>query len=367
MADHHGDFRTVAFIRPCLRDDYNSTPKEEKLKPVSNLDGNEVKDFYETVISQGSTPKPGTSSGKEPNSSTATTLSVQKDEKSLIQKRTKVKKNTKVKYPKVSANSCSVRNLEQLKKSLLASSQHGDLEEVKKCVEEGADMDSSDIYGWTALMCAACSGHRKIVSFLIESGANVKLKNNQSKTALDLAKVSRHDKTVKVLTQGVEYRTSNPSSPQSEVKTVQKLYCDICKCDYEGDQKVHDTSMMHLFNRKHKTEISPYFLPESNRGFQMMLKTGWDGEKGLGSQGQGQKLPVKTVLKRSRAGLGMETKDKKKVTHFNAKDKEAIKHPKGQSHKREMRPKTISKKAAQKKLTKEKRWEIKMRREFNSD
>jgi hypothetical protein len=36
----------------------------------------------------------------------------------------------------------------------------------------------------------------------------------------------------------------------------------------------------------------------------MMLRSGWDGRKGLGPEGQGQRYPVKTILKKDRKCLG---------------------------------------------------------------
>jgi hypothetical protein len=55
-----------------------------------------------------------------------------------------------------------------------------------------------------------------------------------------------------------------------------------------------------------------------------MLRSGWDGRKGLGPEGQGQRYPVKTILKKDRKCLGSLKEEKPKITHFNANEKKAI-------------------------------------------
>jgi hypothetical protein len=62
---------------------------------------------------------------------------------------------------------------------------------------------------------------------------------------------------------------------------------------------------------------APYYaIPKANPGYQMLKKLGWSEEKGLGVNEQGNKGPLKTVLKNDRLGLGRDQK-KPRVTHFN--------------------------------------------------
>ena len=97
----------------------------------------------------------------------------------------------------------------------------------------------------------------------------------------------------------------------------------------------------------------------------MMLRSGWQPEKGLGSEGQGQKFPVKTVLKRDRQGLGVEKESRAKVTHFGPKDTASVETV--VKTERKMRASTLSKKAQRKKLSKERRKERDFRLEFYTE
>ena len=50
---------------------------------------------------------------------------------------------------------------------------HGDVESARRLLQSGADVDSRDRYGQTALMQAAHHGHEALVELLIENGAEV--------------------------------------------------------------------------------------------------------------------------------------------------------------------------------------------------
>ena len=41
----------------------------------------------------------------------------------------------------------------------------------------------------------------------------------------------------------------------------------------------HSTLTVHQFSYQHKPKITPYGILESNRGFQLLLKGGWNPEK----------------------------------------------------------------------------------------
>ena len=71
---------------------------------------------------------------------------------------------------------------------LRESAKNGDLEKVKECIANGADVNVKRKYDETALMGASQNGHFEIVKYLVENGADVNAKNNGGKTALNLAK-----------------------------------------------------------------------------------------------------------------------------------------------------------------------------------
>lgn len=62
---------------------------------------------------------------------------------------------------------------EQLDQTLLKSSELGLLEEVKKCLKSGANIEAADKDGVTPLCLAVGEGHLDVVNLLISSGAKV--------------------------------------------------------------------------------------------------------------------------------------------------------------------------------------------------
>lgn len=63
------------------------------------------------------------------------------------------------------------------------------------------------------------------------------------------------------------------------------------------------------------------WLPESNRGYRLLMNMGWQEDSGLGSKGDGRMDPIATVFKTDRAGVGAQPTAKlARVTHFPAHD-----------------------------------------------
>ena len=77
----------------------------------------------------------------------------------------------------------------------------GHLEITNALLEiEGINVNAQDIDGWTALMIAADQGHLEIVKALLKKGADTKIKNSKGETALQLAKDNEHHDIVNILT-----------------------------------------------------------------------------------------------------------------------------------------------------------------------
>ena len=83
--------------------------------------------------------------------------------------------------------------------SLLKASCLGHLQCMKVSLLEGADVNTEDVDGFTALMKAAECGHNKCVELLIKTGAEVDKRNAKGFTALILASENGHDKCLKFL------------------------------------------------------------------------------------------------------------------------------------------------------------------------
>ncbi len=81
--------------------------------------------------------------------------------------------------------------------SLFVAAKEGNLSEVKRLLENGANVNCENKLGWTALMLAAWKGHSEVAKVLLDNGANVN--KGGAWTALMAAAWKGHSKVVKVL------------------------------------------------------------------------------------------------------------------------------------------------------------------------
>jgi hypothetical protein len=83
---------------------------------------------------------------------------------------------------------------------LIKSAFKGYIHEVKTFIERGADVNSQNKDGWTALIAAASKGHTEIVKILLAKGADVNdSRAKEGFTALMAAATWGHSDTAKVL------------------------------------------------------------------------------------------------------------------------------------------------------------------------
>ncbi|XP_072286540.1 G patch domain and ankyrin repeat-containing protein 1 isoform X2 [Pyxicephalus adspersus] len=249
---------------------------------------------------------------------------------------------------------------------LLRYSQEGNVKGLRQLVEkEPCDINFHDCYYWTPLMCAAFAGKKDVVSYLLKNGAAwVGVCETRGKDALSLAEEGGHQEVVELLRDSLKGQ-----QPETRPRTqpLERKYCEICKTQYQEDSvDTHERSTLHLFNKKKKLPPTYYAIPEHNVGFKMMLKEGWNRESGLGPEGTGRKFPVQTVLKRDQKGLGFDSNEKPKVTHFAANDALAVARPQVK-HMRTERVATISRKEEKRKEAKAKAWERDLRTYMNID
>lgn len=84
-------------------------------------------------------------------------------------------------------------------KELLDACKEGNIEEVQRLVEAGADLSTKDGSGLTALHLAAWNGHTKTAAVLLEHGALVHAKSNYGSTPLHAASDKGHHETAQLL------------------------------------------------------------------------------------------------------------------------------------------------------------------------
>ncbi|XP_074661977.1 G patch domain and ankyrin repeat-containing protein 1 homolog [Tubulanus polymorphus] len=345
----NSNLRLIDFVRAKLdqiEPDTNDKVNLDGEAISSNQRGSEAKAFYDDVIQ--SVPQ-----------SLAESPRRELKEKSLSVE------------PEMTKHHTNSNDKKRIFHEFLRFAQNGNLSKLKEVFESGhVEVDTVDIFNWTALMCAACSGALDVVEYLVLSGANPHLRNNQHLTALDLARKANRHAVVQYLENskcGLIEVDSVVTSLKYELRSDDPFYCETCKMNFiETSRTKHENSTVHLFSSKKFTKMKTmYHLPESNRGFQLMLKSGWNQDSGLGPEGKGQRYPVKTVLKQDRQGLGQSSNLKKaRITHFGPYDKMAVKTRK--KH-REMTVTTLSKKNQKDKEHKRKQWEIRLRTYMNSE
>ncbi len=71
----------------------------------------------------------------------------------------------------------SMKIQRQLNNELRKNAEKGHLDIVKSLIKQGADINSENAGGYTALMKSSSSGHLGIVKYLIENGADIEAKN----------------------------------------------------------------------------------------------------------------------------------------------------------------------------------------------
>ncbi len=84
---------------------------------------------------------------------------------------------------------------------LLFSAEKGHIQNVKKALLTGADINSKDYFGKTPLILAASRGDFELVHLLFKYGASATMntKDRYGKSALDYAKENGHEKIILIL------------------------------------------------------------------------------------------------------------------------------------------------------------------------
>ncbi|MCL4361630.1 ankyrin repeat domain-containing protein [Candidatus Dependentiae bacterium] len=106
---------------------------------------------------------------------------------------------------------------------------HNRLDLLKKVVNGGANIDSTDHAGQTSLMIAAMHGYEDIVNFLVSKNASLNHKDMFGKTALDNARDFNHPKIAEFLAWALEMEQlwEQPISPE----IVARVNYEYCKAE----------------------------------------------------------------------------------------------------------------------------------------
>ena len=82
---------------------------------------------------------------------------------------------------------------------LISAAVQGNLEEVKRLLTQGAEINGTGRAGHTALIVASAQGHTAVVQYLLERGANINARGKNDATALIAAARRWHEEIVQLL------------------------------------------------------------------------------------------------------------------------------------------------------------------------
>ena len=255
----------------------------------------------------------------------------------------------------------------------LRLAQTNDAAALSRMIDQGLNINTKDRYGWSLLMVAACAGAMDAVRMLLTYGARTGFRDARGNTALYLATIKGHREVTEILVKANKHRTYNreheeetDTDSSSSEMVDEEYFCDTCEVLVRKKESLsHKASIIHQFKVKAGQTRTLYGIPPSNRGYQLLVGQGWNTEDGLGSEKQGLKFPVKTVLKRDRKGLGAGGEKTPRVTHFDPGDAAAIKRTRDHTERRLERPNTISRREMKRKKMHEQKEDIRLRRMLN--
>ena len=82
---------------------------------------------------------------------------------------------------------------------LLEAAKRGDVPAVQRFIADGADVNTKDDNGLTALIAASFNGHKEVVQTLLDQGADVNAKMNDGATASMFAIKNGHKEVRELL------------------------------------------------------------------------------------------------------------------------------------------------------------------------
>ena len=117
---------------------------------------------------------------------------------------------------------------EEQANSLHKAAAAGDIEQVKKLISEGANIDAKDKQGRTPLHNAAANGRMEVAELLIEKGANVNALHNSGGTPLHVAVNGGHKEIVELLiTKGADINVKNRAGSTPLNNAMNRGYTEI--------------------------------------------------------------------------------------------------------------------------------------------
>lgn len=274
----------------------NFVKETNKIDLNKDISGKEIKEFYENLTSQ----------------DTIKSNIVVDDDDDIIEIEPSL--NQSIKQVEIDVNLLN-------KNEYFKAVQNNDLKTVKSYLLKGFNVNTIDSYGWSGLMIAVCESNIEMVKLLLDFNASY---NVNDKAGNDVFKIARN----KIINEEV-YNLLINHSLKSEYndKLIDQVskdlfeYCEKCDTMFNLKEKSsHLTSIVHIINENNKDpdakiRVMDYHLKCNNKGYQLLMKEGWNQLKGLGSNEQGRIYPIKAIAKYDRLGIGIKSNSKDKYVN----------------------------------------------------
>lgn len=194
---------------------------------------------------------------------------------------------------------------------LLLAVQHNDVEIIKDALSVCPDkIKITDDYGWSLLMIACQSNSVDAVKELLKRDVDTSVRDKAGNSAQSLVIQNKNFILADIL---VSHKRKNEKAakvddtPKKKVK-LKEFHCTVCNQTCNDEQEHLSSTVHNLNTSKGKKIPACYVIPQTNRGYQIMLKVGWDRESGLGPEGTGNMYPIKATQNKDRKGLGHQKK-----------------------------------------------------------
>lgn len=157
----------------------------------------------------------------------------------------------RVVIPQLGFKSQPVKTVAEKNQDLLQAALWGDSEEVKRLLNQGADVNAKDKDGRTALMAAAYKARVESLKLLIDGGADVNAKDVKGRTALITASWEGHLEAMELLVyKGAEINTKDNDGNTSLMMASRNGSYKVVKslldkgADVDAKDKADDTALM---------------------------------------------------------------------------------------------------------------------------
>lgn len=121
---------------------------------------------------------------------------------------------------------------------MISAAEQGDVQAVKRLLDEGASVDARDGSGRTALIAAAYENHLDVAEALIEAGSdvNAKDKTEQSAYLISTAEVGDDPRLLKLtLDNGADVRSLDSYNGTGLIRAADRGYIEVVKALLKTD------------------------------------------------------------------------------------------------------------------------------------